>query len=67
MTLIVTNLIKLAGLVLAVDEVLVQPQPRALVLGVAAFMMAGAQFSEEAVLLALGRFFGASASDRLEK
>lgn len=41
---VVTSLIKLGGLVLAGNEALLQPPPHdALVFGLAAFMMAGAQ------------------------
>lgn len=57
-TLALTNLTKLAGLVIAVNEALVRSQVRPTALAVAAFMMAGAQLSENAVLAALDRFFG---------
>lgn len=51
-TLVVTNIIKLGGLVLAMREGL-QTEVRPVVLGVAAFMMAGAQGVENFLL----RFF----------
>jgi hypothetical protein len=56
--LCVTNLIKLGGLFLAIHEVLTQVQPRLAEIGVALFMMTGAQVSEEAVLKLAGRMFG---------
>lgn len=43
---LVTNLIKLGGLVIAVNEGLLRTEVRPVVIGVAAFMMAGAQYSE---------------------
>lgn len=52
--LVVTNLTKLAGIVLAVNEALVEDQLRSEVLIVAAFMMAGAQALESV----LTSFFG---------
>jgi hypothetical protein len=45
-TLIVTNLIKLGGLVAALNEVMVEPEIRAGGLAIAALMMAGAQSLE---------------------
>lgn len=53
--LIVTNLIKLGGLVVALNEALIEPAIRPGALGIAALMMAGAQ-SLETFLTA---FFGA--------
>lgn len=40
---LVTNLIKLGGLAMAINEVLLRAELRPVALGVAAFMMAGAQ------------------------
>lgn len=40
---LVTNLIKLGGLAIAINEVLLRSELRPVALGVAAFMMAGAQ------------------------
>lgn len=40
---VVTNLIKLGGLVLAMKEGLSEPELRPIVIGLAGFMMAGAQ------------------------
>lgn len=57
-TLVVTNLTKLGGLVVALNEMLIRPSLRPAVLAEAAFMMAGAQFSQDAVLAALDRIMG---------
>lgn len=52
---VVTNLTKLAGLVIAGNEALIRTQPtRPIVLAIAAFMMAGAQGLETF----LDKFFG---------
>ena len=51
----VTTAIKLAGLVIAVNEALFQPSPHdAVVLGLAGLMMAGAQALESSVQSLLG-------------
>ncbi len=52
--LVVTNLIKLGGLIVAINEALIEPTLRPGALGLAALMMAGAQ-SLEAFLTS---FFG---------
>lgn len=57
-TLALTNLTKLAGLVIAINEALVRSEVRPTALAVAAFMMAGAQLSESALLAALDRLLG---------
>jgi hypothetical protein len=49
MALIVTNAIKLGGLVIVFIEVS-KPAPSAIFLALSAFMMAGAQISEDTVL-----------------
>jgi hypothetical protein len=56
-TLVVTNLIKLAGLFIGVRAGLM-PTPSAVVLAFSAFMMAGAQLSETTILAMIERFFG---------
>lgn len=53
-TLAVTNLVKLGGLVIALHEALFTVEPRSLVIGIAALMMAGAQSFESF----LTSFFG---------
>lgn len=59
LTLIITNLIKLAGLVIAVVEVVRNPDhPPFVALALSAFMMAGAQFSEETLIGIAERMFG---------
>ena len=58
LALIVTNAIKLGGLVVALDEILVQPIAKPLPLVVAVVMMTGAQSVEEAVFHFVERFFG---------
>lgn len=57
LTLVVTNLIKIAGLYVGVRSA-IQPSPNAVVLAFAAFMMAGAQLSETTILALITRFFG---------
>lgn len=54
----VTNVIKISGLALALNEVFGRANPRTAELLVAAFMMTGAQISEEVVLGIASRFFG---------
>lgn len=56
-TLFVTNMIKIGGLVIAVVEV-TKLEPSPLFLALAAFMMAGAQISEETVVKLVGGLFG---------
>ena len=56
-TLLVTNGIKIGGLVIAIHEALAQHQ-HAFTLAVAAFMMAGAQFSEGLMLAIIDHLFG---------
>jgi hypothetical protein len=55
--LLVSNAIKLGGLYVAVRAVS-EPNPNAVAIGLAAFMMAGAQVSEDTVLRLVGRMFG---------
>lgn len=57
-TLAVTNVIKLAGLYIGVREITVNQSTDAAVLALSAFMMAGAQLSETAVLGLADRMFG---------
>lgn len=56
--LLVTNAIKVGGLYVAIKTVS-EPTPSAITIGLAAFMMAGAQISEETILGLVGRMFGA--------
>jgi len=60
-TLVVTNLTKVVGLVIAFNEALLRTDQRPLILAVAAFMMAGAQLSETVVLGIIDRFLGREA------
>jgi hypothetical protein len=56
-TLVVTNIIKIGGLYVGVHAALaVTPNP--ITLAFAAFMMAGAQVSETAIMTFIERFFG---------
>lgn len=57
-TLALTNLTKLAGLIVAVNEALLRSELRPSVLALAAFMMAGAQVSEGLLLSLLDHFLG---------
>ena len=57
-TLVTTNVIKLSGLGVALNELFLRPSARTSVIALAAFMMAGAQLSEQAVLAALDRLLG---------
>lgn len=47
--LLVTNVTKLAGVVIALDETLIRTEPRSVALAVAALMIAGAQGLESIV------------------
>lgn len=61
LTLLITNAIKIAGLVIVLKEVFVPSfgdPTRAEVLAIAAFMMAGAQLSESLIIAALDRLVG---------
>lgn len=58
LTLTVTNLVKLGGLGIALHEAFGPAQPRVVEIALAAFMMAGAQVSEEAILNLVQRMFG---------
>lgn len=58
-TLVFTNTVKIVGLWIAVREVL-RPDRDAYVLALAAFMMQGAQLSEELLLGVIDRFLGSS-------
>ena len=55
--LIITNIIKLAGLYVGVKAA-VAPRPEAIVLAFAGFMITGGQISEGIVLGIIDRFFG---------
>lgn len=55
-TLFLTNAIKVAGVVLALKSGFADQRP--VTLAVAAFMMAGAQLSENVLLHLIDRFFG---------
>ena len=61
-TLLITNAFKLAGLFIAIREVL-RPNRDASVLALAAFMMSGAQLSEEFFLAAIDSFLGRQRDD----
>jgi hypothetical protein len=52
---VITNLIKLAGLAVAVNEAMLRAELRPSALGVAAFMMAGAQGFEQLIGGLLGK------------
>jgi hypothetical protein len=55
--LLVSNAIKLGGLYVALKTVS-GPAPSAVTIGLAAFMMAGAQISEDTILNLVDRMFG---------
>lgn len=57
-TLLVTNSTKIGGLLIALHEILLRNSARSTVLIEAAFMMAGAQFSEHVLLAVLDRLMG---------
>lgn len=57
-TLLTTNLIKLGGLGAALNELFLRPTARTSAIALSAFMMAGAQLSEHALLAALDRLIG---------
>lgn len=57
-TLILTNLTKLGGLAVAINEAIFRTDVRPGVLAVSAFMMAGAQISEAVLLAVIDRTLG---------
>lgn len=57
-TLLVSNVTKVGGLAVALNEILLRGSARSIVLIEAAFMMAGAQFSEHVLLAVLDRLLG---------
>jgi hypothetical protein len=59
--LLVTNIIKIGGLYVALRTA-TQPTPNVIEIGLAAFMMAGAELSENAILNLAGRMFGGGGS-----
>lgn len=67
LTLLITNVIKVSGLGIAIHEVFWLPQPRTLELVLSAFMMAGAQVSEELLLQLAGRFLGSDDTEQKPK
>jgi hypothetical protein len=56
--LLLTNLTKLAGLAVGLNEAIIRADGRAGVLAFAAFMIAGGQLSETALLAVIDRLFG---------
>lgn len=65
--LLTTNMIKIGGLGAAMNELFIRPSARTSVIALAAFMMAGAQLSEQAVLAALDRIMGGGEGESSEK
>jgi hypothetical protein len=64
-TLVVTNVTKLAGLYVGVHEIGTHSgSPNAVVLAYSAFMMAGAQLSETTILALIEKFFGMKGGDK---
>lgn len=59
-TILVTLVTKLGGVVIALNEIILRSNLRPAVLAEAGFMMAGAQFSESAILAGLDRIMGRS-------
>lgn len=57
-TQLLTNTIKIAGLVSAIDQLLLKDHPTPLALGVSAFMIAGGQLSEGLILTLIDRLVG---------
>jgi hypothetical protein len=62
-TLLITYATKLVGLASAFNQLLLHDSPKPLPLAVAAFMMAGAQFSEGAVLAVIDRLVDSPAPE----
>jgi hypothetical protein len=60
LTLVLTNAIKVAGVVIGVaaNRGVLSSRPSVVVLAFAAFLIAGGQFSEETILSLFARFFG---------
>jgi hypothetical protein len=64
LTVIVTSLTKLAGLAIGFNEALLRTELRPSALGLAAFMMAGAQVSEPVLLSMVDRLFGTTTAKK---
>lgn len=58
LTVATTSIIKLVGLAAAFKELFIDAQPQPIALALSAFMMAGAQLSEEVILSLLERLLG---------
>lgn len=58
LALVVTNLTKIGGLVVALNELILRPDFRPGAAAIAAFMMAGAQVSETALIAIIDHFLG---------
>jgi hypothetical protein len=63
-TLLITNMIKLAGAVGGVNEILIRSELRQSAVALAAFMMAGAQFSESVLLRLIDRVLPGQPGDK---
>lgn len=57
LTVVVTNLIKLGGLALAVNEIMIRPELRESAIAFCALCILGAQAAEDMFLRAIDRFF----------
>lgn len=56
--LLLTNAIKIVGLIAAFDQLLIKDHPTSLALGLSAFMIAGGQLSEGLILSVIDRMMG---------
>lgn len=57
-TLLITNVTKVAGIAIAINEAMIRSEIRSGALAIAALMMLGAQVTENVILKAIDRFFG---------
>lgn len=58
LTLVITNVTKLVGAAVVINETMIRSELRPSALAVASLMMLGAQVSEDMILKAIDRFFG---------
>lgn len=63
-TLVITNITKIAGLIVALNELMIRGQPRTPGLVVAGFMMAGGEGAERIVIALLEHVFSKAAGDK---
>jgi hypothetical protein len=66
LALTITNLTKLGGVIVAFNELILRPDFRPAAAALAAFMMAGAQVSENVLIAVINHFFAVPGGEKEE-